>query len=193
MRRGEQRVLELGRSSSVALRSSNPAGMHSFGRRLEHARRHRPVAMAGKNQPRQHPRYSAARSDIIKAIEHAFDVRLFRAGPSFEKLRLEIRDAAHNHRFDQTLAAAKVMQDRGMRDAGVGGDFLKSNCLRTAGQQAPFCRFEDRFLSLRRASTPSSPCPVPDGAVAEGGHGGPPHLWLLELTARGRGFGPHPF
>lgn len=153
MRRGEQRVLKIGRPSSLALRSSNPAGMHSFGRWFEDARRHRLIAMAGKNQPREHPRYSAARSDVIKAIEHALDVGFLSARPSLKELRLKPADAAQNHRLDQTFAAAEVMQDRWMRNAGVGGDFLKSDCFRTAVNEPALCSFQYRVPSLRGAST----------------------------------------
>ncbi len=134
--------------------------MHSFGRGFEYARRHRPSATAGKNQPREHPRYSAARSDVIKALEHALDVGFFRARPSLEELRLKFSDAAHDHRLDQALAAAKVMEDRGMRDAGVGGDFLKPNCLGTTVDESALCGFQDRVPSLRSASTPSSRGPI---------------------------------
>ena len=150
---GEHRVFQLRRPSSFFLRSANPAGMHSFGRGLEHADCHRPVALAGENQPREHARDSTMRSDFVEAIEHALDVGFLRARPSLEELRLEISDAAQNHRFDKTFAAAEVMEDRGMRDAGVGGDFLKPDRLRTSAKQTPFCRLQNRAASFRRAST----------------------------------------
>jgi hypothetical protein len=67
------------------------------------------------------------RSDFVKALEHALDIGFLRARPSLQELRLKPRDAPQDHRFNQALAATKVMQDRGMRDAGVGGDFLKAD------------------------------------------------------------------
>ena len=135
--------------------------MHSFGRRLKHARRHRPIAMAGKNQPREHPRYSAARSDVIKALEHALDVGFLSARPSLKELRLKPADAAQDHRLDQTLSATEVMQDRRMRNACVGGDFLKPDCLRAAVNEPALCSFQYCVPRLRSASTPPSRGPVP--------------------------------
>ncbi len=156
MGRGEHRFFQFGRSSSFALCATYPAGVHSFCRRLEHAGSHRPVAVAGKNQPRQHPRNSTMRRDFVKALEHALDVRFLRTRPSFEELRLKIRDAPDDHRFDQTFAAAEVMEDRGMRDADVGSDFLKPDCLRTAVEKSTLCSFQDSEPSLRSAPAPSS-------------------------------------
>src|ERR1700683_5635503 len=137
MGRGEKRLFQFGRAPSFFLCSANPAGMHSLGRGLEYSGRHRPSALAGKNQPREHPRDSPARSDFVKALSHALDVGFLRARPSLEELRLKLADAPQNHRFDQTFAAAEVMQNRGMRDAGVGGNFLQPESLGTSDKQAP--------------------------------------------------------
>jgi hypothetical protein len=71
-------------------------------------------------------------------------------------LRLKLADAPQNHRFDQTFAAAEVMQNRGMRDAGVGGNFLQPDSLGTSDKQAPLGGLEDRIASGCRASTPPS-------------------------------------
>ena len=158
---GEQRLFQLRGPPSFVLRSANPASMHSFSRGFEHTRRHCPVAFAGKNQPREHARDSTARGDFVKAIEHALDVGFFRARPSFEELRLKPSDSTLHHRFNETFAAAKVMKDRWMRNAGVGSDFLKPDRLRTSAKQAPLRCFEYHAPSLRRASTPSSRGPVP--------------------------------
>jgi hypothetical protein len=184
MRGGEHRVFQLRRPSSLFLRSANPAGMHSFSGRLEHADCHRPVALAGKNQPCEHARDSSARSDFVKTIEHAFDVGFLRARPSLEELRLKLSDAAQNHRFDKTFAAAEVMKDRGMRDAGVGGDFLKAYRLRTSAKQTTLRCFKDRVPSLGRASTASSRGTVPDGASRRMAPG---------ANARSSRSGGHPF
>jgi hypothetical protein len=43
------------------------------------------------------------------------------------------------------------MQDRGMRDAGVGGDFQQPDCVGPAFQQTTLGGVEDRDASLRRA------------------------------------------
>jgi hypothetical protein len=159
----EHRLVQLGRSSSFGLRSTDPAGMHSFGRRLKHARCHRPVALTRKNQPCQHPRDSTMRRDLVKAFEHALDVGFFRTRPSFEELRLKPADAAQDHRFNQPFAASEVMKNRGMRDAGVGGNFLKTDRLRTSDQQTALGSLQDRDPSLRRASTPSNRGPIASG------------------------------
>jgi hypothetical protein len=105
----EQRLFQLRGPSSFVVRSANPASMHSFGRRLKDARLHCPVALSGKNQPGQQARHSTARSDLVKALENALDVRFFRARPSLEELRLKPCDAPQDHRFNQPLAATKVM------------------------------------------------------------------------------------
>ncbi len=161
MRGREHRLFQLRQWSPFVLRSPNPAGVHSFGRRLEHARRHRAVALAGKNQPREHPRNSAARRYFVKTIEHTLDVGFLRARPPLEKLRLKLSDTAHDHRFDKTFAAAEVMKNRGMRDAGVGGDLLQSNRLGSPVEEPALRSFQDRKPSLRGASTPPNGGPVP--------------------------------
>ena len=89
IRGGEQRLFQTRRPPSLLLRSPNPARMHSFRCRFKEAGLHGPVAMAGKNQPSQHARHSAARSNFVEALEHALDVRLFGARPSFEELSLK--------------------------------------------------------------------------------------------------------
>src|SRR5271166_3586363 len=129
--------------------------MHPFGCGFEQARLHCPMALAGKNKPREHPRHSTMRSDFVKALEHALDIGFPRARPSFEKLRLQPRDTPQDHRFDQALAAAEVMQNGGMRDAGGGGDFLQPDGVGTTGEQTALSRLEDCAASLRGISTAS--------------------------------------
>src|SRR5216683_2226277 len=129
--------------------------MHPFSRRLEEARLHRAVALSGKNQPGEQARHPAVRSDLEEALEHARDIRLFRTRPSLEELRLKPCDATQDHRFDQTLAAAKVMQDRWMRDAGVGGDFLKPDRLWPAAEETALGGLQYCAASVFSAATPS--------------------------------------
>jgi len=45
------------------------------------------------------------------------------------------------------------MQDSGMRDARLGGDFLQANCFRSAVEQPPLGSIEDGTSGLNRAST----------------------------------------
>src|ERR1700723_4194088 len=112
------------------------------------------------------------RSDFVKALEHALDIGFPGTGPSFEELRLQPRDTPQDHRFDQALAAAKVMQNGGMREAGVGGDFLKADRVGTTGEQTAFGSLEDCAASLRGISTTSICVLVPRafcaGATAAG-------------------------
>jgi hypothetical protein len=51
-----------------------------------------------------------------------------------------------------------------MRDAGVGGDFLKPDRLRPPAEETALGGLQDRAPSLRSASTPSSSGPAPSGA-----------------------------
>src|SRR5580692_11862506 len=101
------------------------------------------------------------RSDFVKALEHTLDIGFPGAGPSFEELRLQPRDTPQDHRFDQSFAAAEVMQNGGMRDAGVGGDFLEPDSVGTTGEQTALGRLEDCAPSLRGISTSSICGPVP--------------------------------
>ena len=155
MGRREHRLVQLGRSPSFGARSANPARVHPFGRRLEEARRHRAVALSGKNEPGDQARHPAVRRDLKKTLEDALDVRFFRAWPSLEELRLKPCDAVQDHRFDQALAATEVMQDRGMRDAGVGGDFLKPDRLRPAVEESALSGLQDCAASVLGAPTAS--------------------------------------
>jgi hypothetical protein len=47
------------------------------------------------------------------------------------------------------------MKYRGMRDACVGGDFLKPDSVGSLVEETALCRLEDRVASLRGAATPS--------------------------------------
>src|SRR5580704_6862464 len=106
------------------------------------------------------------RSDFVKALEHALDIGFPGAGPSFEELRLQPRDTPQDHRLDQALAAAEVVQNRGMRDAGVGADFLQPDRVGTAGEQTALGSLEDCAARLRGISTTSICGPVPSFPAA---------------------------
>jgi hypothetical protein len=66
----------------------------------------------------------------------------------FEEPGVQRLERARHDRLDQPLAAAEVVQHRGMRDADVSGDLLDADARGPVRDERPFCRVEDGRASL---------------------------------------------
>ena len=110
--------------------------MQAHGSGPEDIRLHRAGAATHQDERGEQAGDSAACGHIVEALEGALDIGLLSTWPSFEELRLEPREAVQDHRFDEPFAAAEMMQNSGMGQAHVGGDFLQADCFGPAADQA---------------------------------------------------------
>ena len=88
--------------------------------------------------------------DLEDALDQHRDVDLrgIRRGQGREHLLAQRAERALDHRPHEILAAAEVVQDRGVRDADVGGDLLQPDAGRPARREARLGGVEDGALGV---------------------------------------------
>ena len=127
--------------------------------------------VAGEREPRDYARMSAGAERARDTLEQAVDrvVVAARANRELgEQIALERTDAALDHRLNEGLATAEVMQHGWVRDADLGGHVVQADARRSDRLEALLCRVEDGGSRIRRR--PSNPCFTSDPSFAHVAH-----------------------
>ena len=97
----------------------------------------------------------ALRQPVAKRIEHLVELlfeRIFRRAHRRDQLVAQLGDGLLGQGTHQPFAAAEMVQDQRVRDAGRGGDLLQPQSLRSGAGDQLLRGFQDQLPRLLRGA-----------------------------------------